>query len=242
MTSTTTDWSDPAAWYDLLNPWGPSDDFHLARLRDAERVLDVGCGTGMLLHRARREGHRGRLVGLEPDETMLARARALSPGGIEWVRGTAEEAPGRSSSTMPTWRATPSSAWPPTPSCTPPRCDPPGARARGTFAFETRHPQARAWEDWNGTEKVVNPDGGTAVATQEVTAVDGDVVTLTETFTGPWWPEPLLQQAQLRFLAPGPLNAFLARAGFTVVEQYGDWRRGPLTAASRVIVTVAQKG
>jgi SAM-dependent methyltransferase len=174
---------------------------------------------------------------------MLARARALSPGGIEWVRGTAEEAPwtgefDHAYMASNAFQCLATDAVLHASLAAIHRALAPG----GTFAFETRHPQARAWEDWNGTEKVVNPDGGTAVATQEVTAVDGDVVTLTETFTGPWWPEPLLQQAQLRFLAPGPLNAFLARAGFTVVEQYGDWRRGPLTAASRVIVTVARKG
>jgi SAM-dependent methyltransferase len=64
-----------AELYDLFNPWGPGDDFYLGLVMAAEAVLDVGCGTGVLLHRAREAGHTGRLCGLDPDEAMLSRAR-----------------------------------------------------------------------------------------------------------------------------------------------------------------------
>jgi ubiquinone/menaquinone biosynthesis C-methylase UbiE len=37
---------EAASLYDVLNPWGPSDDFYLALVMDAKSVLDVGCGTG----------------------------------------------------------------------------------------------------------------------------------------------------------------------------------------------------
>ena len=40
-----------------------------------------------MLHLAREEGHTGRLVGVDPDEAMLARARRRDD--IEWVLGTA---------------------------------------------------------------------------------------------------------------------------------------------------------
>ena len=38
----------------------------------AESVLDVGCGTGALLHWARESGHGGRLVGLDPAKSKIA--------------------------------------------------------------------------------------------------------------------------------------------------------------------------
>ena len=48
-------------------------------------VLDVGCGTGTLFKRARRDGHPGRLVGLDPGAGMLAVAR--EEPSVEWVEG-----------------------------------------------------------------------------------------------------------------------------------------------------------
>ena len=84
------DWADPAAWYDVLNPWGPSDDFYLGLVMVADRVLDVGCGTGTLLHRARDDGHIGRLCGLDPDPAMLGRAQRRTD--IEWALADAASA------------------------------------------------------------------------------------------------------------------------------------------------------
>ena len=81
--------ADAAALYDLLNPWGPSDDFYLSYVMDAPSVVDVGCGTGMLLRRARECGHTGRLCGLDPDGAALDRARRRTD--IEWVQGKAAD-------------------------------------------------------------------------------------------------------------------------------------------------------
>jgi SAM-dependent methyltransferase len=82
---------EAAALYDVLNPWGLSDDFYLALVMSATSVLDVGCGTGALLHRAREVGHRGRLCGLDPDHARLGVARFHAD--IEWVTGTAASIP-----------------------------------------------------------------------------------------------------------------------------------------------------
>ena len=61
--------TDAAALYDVLNPWDPatwpSDAFYHGLVMAAGSVLDVGCGTGLMLHRARDLGHDGRLVGLD---------------------------------------------------------------------------------------------------------------------------------------------------------------------------------
>jgi ubiquinone/menaquinone biosynthesis C-methylase UbiE len=64
-----------------------------ARLAPGGRVLDVACGTGVLAREAAaRVGQRGSVVGIDPNEAMLAVARAKSPG-IEWRAGKAETLP-----------------------------------------------------------------------------------------------------------------------------------------------------
>jgi SAM-dependent methyltransferase len=73
--------------YDLWNPWGRRGDFgfYLPLVMSAGAVLDIGCGTGQLLRRARETGHAGRLCGLDPADAMLAQARTRPD--IEWTLG-----------------------------------------------------------------------------------------------------------------------------------------------------------
>ena len=235
-----TDWANPAAWYDVLNPWGPSDDFYLELVMAAGSVLDVGCGTGVLLHRARDTGHTGRLCGLDPDPAMLDQARTR--GDIEWVLADAASAAwdrefdlavmashafqelvgdDELRRSLRAIRAT--------------------LRDGGRFAFETRHPQARAWEGWNTSFQVRNPDGDVAWVGYELREVTGELVRFTETLSGTWWDRPQVQHGRLRFLDPETLAAFLDDAGFVVDRQYGDWRRGPLSDASKEIITIARR-
>lgn len=69
------------------------------RLADAveigrgDRVLDVGCGTGVVAREAaRRVGAEGRVVGLDLNPRMLAVAQRVAPE-IEWRQGDAGELP-----------------------------------------------------------------------------------------------------------------------------------------------------
>jgi len=55
-------------------------------------VLDVGCGTGVLAPHLAAAGW-SRIIGVDPSQGMLARARARGVPGAEWVEGTAEGLP-----------------------------------------------------------------------------------------------------------------------------------------------------
>jgi SAM-dependent methyltransferase len=64
-----------------------------AGIRTGDRVLDVGCGTGVLAREAlRRVGQEGQVVGLDLNEGMLAVAARTEPD-IEWRRGDAASLP-----------------------------------------------------------------------------------------------------------------------------------------------------
>jgi hypothetical protein len=116
-------------------------------------------------------------------------------------------------------------------------------REGGRFAFETRHPQARAWEDWNPSNgsEVVDVVGRRLRVWHQVERVVGDVVTFTETTSDADGTVLRVDHASLRFLDVPALGAFLAGAGLEIEAQYGDWHRGPITDASREIVTIARR-
>ncbi len=64
-----------------------------ARVSSGSRVLDVGCGTGIVARAARRRvGPDGAVAAVDPNEGMLAVARRSDPS-IEWHAGVAESLP-----------------------------------------------------------------------------------------------------------------------------------------------------
>lgn len=218
-----------AVLYDRLNPWGAGDAFYLDLVMAAERVLDVGCGTGTLLRRARAEGHTGHLAGLDPDPAMLDQARESD--AAEWRLATAAQTPSTGEfdlavmsgnafqfllddatvhdSLVAIRRALASG---------------------GRFAFDTRNPACREWRHWNPDHpyEVIDPAGARLRVHHEASEPDEDgVVAVATVFTGPHWDRPLTASGALRFTAVSDLDRLLAEAGFTVAERYGNWDRDP---------------
>ena len=233
-----------AALYDLLAPWGEPDDvFYLDMVMSAASVLDIGCGTGLLLRQAREAGHTGRLCGLDPAQAMLDQARTRSD--IEWILGDLSSVSfegefdlivmtGHAFQVLLTddqLRASLAAV----------RA---ALSANGRFAFETRNPLARAWEAWTpeNVVEVVTPAGEVVRVSHEVeTPVHGNLVQFTTTFTSPSWDQPRLSRSALRFLDTESLAAFLSAAGLVVEQQFGDWDRQPLTDTSPEIITIARR-
>jgi SAM-dependent methyltransferase len=86
-------YTDPrlAALYDVETAQRPDFGWFLA-LPGPEplRILDLGCGTGVLAASFGRAGHR--VTGADPAPSMLAIARARRGGDlVEWIRATAQD-------------------------------------------------------------------------------------------------------------------------------------------------------
>jgi len=231
-----------AALYDRLYPRPPSFDFYLPMMMAAGAVLDAGCGTGALLHEARRAGHSGRLCGLDPAAGMLMQARARTD--IEWIcgdllsvgwvrefdlvmmTGHAFQALLTDAEIRAALIAVRTAL-----------------REEGIFAFDTRNPAARAWEHWipqNAVEVLDEEGEKVRLALEVERPFDGRTVTFTETFTARSWERPRVSRSTLRFLEWQPLATLLEEAGFAIEVEFGDFGHQPPTATSPEIITIAR--
>jgi SAM-dependent methyltransferase len=233
-----------AALYDALNPWEPRGDyaFYLPLVMSAKSVLDVGCGTGALLHRARDAGHTGRLCGLDPAPGMLAQARRRTD--IDWVLGDLASVDWAGEFDLVVMSGHVFQVF-----VSDDELRAALAKIRsvltgdGRFAFETRNPAARAWERWtpDNAVEVTNASGASVRVWHEVeTPVAGDVVRFTTTFTGAGWASPQTSRSTLRFLDAPSLSSFLSEAELLVDEQFGNWLGDPFIENSPEIITIAR--
>lgn len=80
-----------AELYDLDSGWSVDRDFYLALAgADPKRILDLGCGTGLLCDAYAALGHH--VTGVDPAKAMLDIARQKPNGSrIEWVRSSAQD-------------------------------------------------------------------------------------------------------------------------------------------------------
>ena len=233
-----------AALYDPLCGREERADFryYLPLVMAAAAVLDVGCGTGALLHWARESGHTGRLVGLDPAGGMLQVARARSD--IEWVLGDPSTAAWQREFDLAVMTG---HAFQVLVSDDEIRAALAAIRSAlkpgGAFAFETRNPLVREWERWTPQHGVEFSDrDGTVVRfeTEVEAPVVGDVVRFTNSYRRADWDRAERSPSTLRFLAADTLASFLAAAGFVIEAQHGDWDRSPVTASSPEIITIAR--
>ena len=233
-----------AALYDAVCPRAERRDFdfYLPLAMAAGAVLDVGCGTGSFLHEVRQAGHTGRLCGLDPAAGMMQQARRHP--GIEWVEGDLVSAAFKNEFDLIIMTGHAFQAFVEDREVRQALAAIRAAlTATGRFAFETRNPAARAWEQWpTALAEVTGPDGQPIKVTWRLEApFDGRTVTFTQSYSSPGWSAPRDSLSTLRFLDARELAIFLAEAGLRIEAQFGDWDRTPLTDRSREIITIAQQ-
>ncbi|WP_432863853.1 class I SAM-dependent methyltransferase [Microbispora rosea] len=211
-----------AAVYDAFD--GDRDDLGaylaIASELGADRVLDVGCGTGSLAVLLADSGRT--VMGVDPAEASLRIARSKDRAGrITWIHGDATEVPAFGADlavmtgnvaqvflTDDDWSRTLRGIH--------------GAlRPRGHLVFETRRPGRRAWEEWaSATGPVVLdlPEAGLVEQRIEVTDVSLPLVSFRYTYTFMADGAVVTSDSTLRFRDRDEVETSLAANGYRVLD------------------------
>jgi SAM-dependent methyltransferase len=208
--------------YDAFD--GPRDDLGaylaIAGELGAERVLDVGCGTGSLAVALAGAGHT--VTGLDPAAASLAVARSKDTGAaVTWVHGDATQVPAVGADlavmtgnvaqvfvTDDDWAQVL-------------RAIGAALRPGGYLVFETRRTERRAWEEWaadTGPVTLDLPGVGPVEQRCEVTAVDLPLVSFRCTYAFLADGEVITSDSTLRFRDRAELESSLAAHDYRVLD------------------------
>lgn len=215
-----------AALYDRLSGWSPDRTFYL-ELAGArpQRILDLGCGTGLICNAYAGRGHR--VTGADPASAMLEIARN-SPRGrdIEWVQSTAEafRSDARFDLIVMTGHAfqvlLDDAAIAATFAVVRRQL-----AAGGAFVFESRNPMVDWAARWAYGETELEAGGERITETRHFISRDGEFASFEHSYE--FADERLVSTSTLRFAPRATIEALLATARLRVEQLFGDWNRAP---------------
>jgi SAM-dependent methyltransferase len=211
-----------AAVYDAFD--GPRHDLPgyvgIAGELGADRVLDVGCGTGCLAILLAGTGRT--VVAVDPAAASLEVAKSKDQNAaVTWIQGDAAAIPavGADLAVMTGNVAQvflTDEGW-----AQVLQAISTALRPRGYLVFETRRPGRRAWEDWaadTGPVTLDVPGSGPVERRHEITAVNLPFVSFRYTYTFLADGAVITSDSTLRFRGRDELESSLAAQGYRVLD------------------------
>jgi SAM-dependent methyltransferase len=212
--------------YDSGNGWSDDRDFYLSLGGDRQaRILDLGCGTGLLCNAYAERGHL--VTGVDPSASMLDAAKRTPWGAkIEWVQSGAQSfhldkkfdlivMTGHAFQVLLTDKDVASA-------CAVIRNH---LDEDGIFAFETRNPTVDWAAKWDGMSWELQSPEGVVRESFKVLSTQGErIIFQTEyAFTD----ERLISVSELRFMSLEAITAHLNKSGLCVHRLLGEWDGRP---------------
>jgi len=208
--------------YDPLDPDRRDLDAYAAMAAEfgARTVLDIGCGTGTFA--CLLAGRGLEVIAVDPAAASLAVARRKPGAGpVRWLHAEATALPpvqvdlatmtGNVAQVFVTdeeWAAVLGAVHD-------------ALRPGGRLAFESRDPAQQAWLGWNRGQtyrRAVIPGAGPVHAWEDLTKVEGNLVSFRTTFVFDGDGAVLTSDSTLRFRGRGELADSLTAAGLVVDE------------------------
>ena len=231
---------DFVRYYDAENGWGDDTRYCLAMARDAESVLDLGCGTGLL---AAALGGPRQVWGVDPAGAMLEVARAREGGSaVTWV-----EADGRSvrlgrrfDLVVMTGHAFQCLL---TDADQRALCETIAAHLapEGRFIFDSRNPAQEEWREWvpELTRREYDlPPLGRVTSWNDVSIDPATQIVTYETCYRSNAGSIQKATSRIRFATRNDIAARIEEAGLSVHRWMGDWHGTAWDEASPEIIPV----
>jgi len=230
--------------YDSDNPLGIDSDFFLSLADDidAKIILDLGCGTGLLTREFFRS-HRN-VTGIDPSIEMITYAKKQSGSeNINWIVGDASYIDlqnvdllvmtGNVSQVFlddKEWTSTLEYIHD-------------ALRPGGILAFESRNPNAKAWETWipANTHEIVSSPFGPIETWLDLVSVSNNLVHFQAHNIFKDTGEVLIVNSTLRFRSQKQFSNSLTSSGFKLKNTYGSWTKDAFTPTDPLMIFVAER-
>lgn len=217
-----------AALYDSFNTHGEDRIFYLRLVKEPCRILDIGCGTGLLTLPLSQLGHD--VTGVDPAPGMLSIARAKDIAHeVHWIQAGASDFTLDKHFDLAIMTAHVFQVF----------LNDADTLAvlsnirrhmspNGRLVFESRNPAFEHWRNWtqDQTREVRDVEGvGPVEVYYQWHEIDGDLLSFETVFTLLKSGEKLTSKSTLRFPTLPRIQGLLEKAGFKIERTSGWWDR-----------------
>ena len=227
--------------YDQLNHWGKDDDFFMELLKSTESktIADLGCGTGRITVEMAKAGYHVTAIDPNAEALEYAKKKAYAQE-VTWIVGDSADLESVAYDavimtanvaqvfiTDESWRTVVHDVY----------C---ALKPGGHFIFDTRNPNAKAWEEWQKDDSVDQLQdlntGDTLTLWDEYEGLNGSVFTFYEKVKNERTYIVTEEKVQLNFRSYEEISESLQQVGFSSVQAYEDWEFKLATADAKSFI------